>query len=112
NYPNVNALVEYLAGLLGFTAPLAPAERQASAPAARDAGAEPIAIIGLGCRLPGGADDPEAFWRLLDAGTDAIGEVPPDRWDVDAYHDPDPGAVGKISTRHGGFLSSIDRFDP
>jgi myxalamid-type polyketide synthase MxaE and MxaD len=73
---------------------------------------EPIAIIGLGCRFPGEAGTPAAFWRLLEAGTDAIGEVPPDRWDIDAYYDPDPDAPGKMSTRYGGFLGRVDGFDP
>ncbi len=72
---------------------------------------EPIAIIGLGCRVPG-ADDPEAFWRLLRDGVDAVREVPADRWDVDAHYDPDPDAPGRMSTRWGGFLEHVDRFDP
>src|SRR5215470_12160118 len=72
---------------------------------------EPIAIIGVGCRFPGGADTPAAFWRLLYEGVDAIGEVPPDRWDIDAYYDPDPDAPGKMSTRYGGFLEQVDQFD-
>ena len=50
---------------------------------------EPIAIVGIGCRLPGGADGPDALWELLRDGVDAIGEVPADRWDIDAYYDPD-----------------------
>ena len=74
-------------------------------------GPEPIAIIGAGCRFPGGATSPEAFWELLQAGRDAITEVPADRWDVDAYFDPDPGAPGKMYSRHGGFLSGVDEFD-
>jgi acyl transferase domain-containing protein len=73
---------------------------------------QPIAVIGMGMRFPGGADDPDTFWRLLRDGVDAIREVPPDRWDVNAYYDPDPNAPGKMSTRWGGFLESIDRFDP
>ncbi len=73
---------------------------------------EPIAIIGMACRFPGGADDPDAFWDLLAAGRDAIGEVPADRWDIETYYDPDPAAPGKMSSRHGGFLADIDRFDP
>ncbi len=73
---------------------------------------EPIAIVGIGCRFPGGASDPEAFWTLLDEGRDAISEVPCERWDVDAYHDPDPSALGKMTSRWGGFLSGLDRFEP
>ena len=73
---------------------------------------EPIAIVGLGCRFPGGADSPDAFWALLEAGRDAIGEVPPDRWDGAAHYDPDPDAPGKMYTRAGGFLDGVDRFDP
>ncbi|MFA7238788.1 MAG: type I polyketide synthase [Sulfuricellaceae bacterium] len=73
---------------------------------------EPIAIIGMACRFPGGADSPEAYWELLSGGRDATGEVPAARWDVNAYYDPDPSAPGKTYTRRGGFLSEVDRFDP
>ncbi len=73
---------------------------------------EPIAIIGMGCRFPGGADDPERYWTLLRDGVNAVREVPADRWDVDAYYDPDPETPGKSYTRFGGFLEQIDRFDP
>jgi pimaricinolide synthase PimS1 len=78
---------------------------------ARRAQQEPIAIIGLGCRFPGGADTPDAYWRLLENATDAVVEVPSSRWNVDAFYDPDPDAVGKMYTRFGGFLGDIDRFD-
>ena len=71
---------------------------------------EPIAIVGMACRLPG-APDTDAFWRLLHGGVDAISEIPRDRWDVDALYDPDPEAPGRIATRWGGFLPSIDGFD-
>src|SRR5262245_30712571 len=74
--------------------------------------AEPIAVIGMGCRFPGGADTLEAFWRLLVNGVDAITEVPRNRWDVDAYFDPSPEAAGKIYARHGGFLDGLEAFDP
>lgn len=77
-----------------------------------DAFTEPIAVIGMGCRFPGGADSPAAFWQLLHDGVDAVGDIPPDRWDVDAYYDPNPDAPGKIATRSGGFLRQIDQFDP
>jgi acyl transferase domain-containing protein len=73
--------------------------------------AEPIAIIGVACRFPGDADTPERFWELLRSGGDAIGEVPADRWDVDAYYDPDSTSPGKMSTRWGGFVGDIDEFD-
>jgi malonyl CoA-acyl carrier protein transacylase len=73
---------------------------------------EPIAIIGMSCRFPGGANDPEAFWQLLHNGVDAIASVPSQRWDVDNYYDPDPDASGKIYTRSGGFLQQVDEFDP
>ncbi|TBR56984.1 hypothetical protein B4U84_26490 [Westiellopsis prolifica IICB1] len=66
---------------------------------------EPIAIIGLGCRFPGGVNNPEAFWQLLHNGVDAITEVPKDRWDIDAYYDPDPDTPGKMYTRYGGFIN-------
>jgi acyl transferase domain-containing protein len=72
---------------------------------------EPIAIVGLGLRLPGGAHDAESFWRLLADGVDAITEVPPVRWDIDAYYDADSTAPGKMTTRYGAFLADIDRFD-
>ncbi|MGD0283945.1 MAG: beta-ketoacyl synthase N-terminal-like domain-containing protein, partial [Dissulfurispiraceae bacterium] len=74
--------------------------------------AEPVAIIGAGCRFPGGADSPESFWRLLEKGTDAVTEVPSDRWNIDDYYDPDPDAPGKMYSRHGAFLDHVDLFDP
>ena len=73
---------------------------------------EPIAIIGMSCRFPGGANSPDAFWRLLENGTDAISQVPADRWNIDALYDPDPAASGKVSSRWGGFIDKVDQFDP
>ncbi|MCY1057572.1 beta-ketoacyl synthase N-terminal-like domain-containing protein [Nannocystis sp. SCPEA4] len=70
-----------------------------------------IAIVGIGCRFPGGADDPHAFWRLLDRGQDAVREVPADRWDIAVYFDPDPDAPGRMLTRYGAFLDRVDLFD-
>ncbi len=72
---------------------------------------EPIAIIGIGCRLPG-ASNPQEFWQLLCDGVDAITEVPKTRWDLDKYYDADPAVPYKMSTRWGGFLDQIDQFDP
>ncbi len=71
---------------------------------------EPIAIIGLGCRFPG-ADNSEAFWRLLRDGVDAISEVPADRWDTNEFFDADPDTPGKMTTRWGGFLHNVHHFD-
>ena len=68
---------------------------------------EPLAIIGLGCRFPGGAADPERFWRLLRDGVDAVTEVPRDRWNGDELYDPDPAAPGKTSTRCGAFIDDV-----
>src|SRR4030095_4297317 len=71
----------------------------------------PIAIVGTACRFPGGADDPERFWRLLRDGVDAVTTVPAERFDVEAVYDARPEAPGKIATRHGAFLTNVDRFD-
>jgi acyl transferase domain-containing protein len=71
---------------------------------------EPIAVIGMACRFPGGADNPDTFWRLLRERGDAIREVPPDRWNIDDYYDPDL-EPGTMNTRWGGFLDQIDEFD-
>ncbi len=73
---------------------------------------EPIAIIGIGCRFPGSANTPQTYWQLLRAGRDAVSEVPPDRWKLSEYYDPDPDAPGKMYTRSGGFIDHIDKFDP
>ncbi|WP_129674290.1 type I polyketide synthase [Candidatus Chloroploca sp. Khr17] len=76
------------------------------------AGREPIAIVGIGCRLPGGVTEPMAYWELLRTGRDAIAEVPVDRWDNEAYWSSEPDVPGKIPTRFGGFLEGVDQFDP
>ncbi|RQH04064.1 type I polyketide synthase [Okeania hirsuta] len=73
---------------------------------------EPIAIVGMACRFPGGANDPSKYWNLLHDGIDAITPVPPERWDVSAYYDPDPEVPGKSYTRQGGFIDQVDQFDP
>ncbi|MEZ4868996.1 MAG: type I polyketide synthase [Caldilineaceae bacterium] len=77
---------------------------------------EPIAIIGMGCRFPGGVNDPESFWQLLRQGRDAVGPIPPTRWAADAYYDPDPNTPGKMYVRDAAFLDPatqpVDHFDP
>ena len=72
---------------------------------------KPIAIIGMGCRLPGGVHNPDDFWNLLSTGRDAIRQVPSSRWDIDAWYDPDPEAAGKVVNRCGGFVDHVDEFD-
>ncbi|MGD9832287.1 MAG: type I polyketide synthase [Piscinibacter sp.] len=72
---------------------------------------EPVAIVGIGCRFPGGADSPDAYWRLLRDGIDAISEVPAERFAIDSWYDPDPDRAGRLSTRWGGFIGPVDGFD-
>jgi acyl transferase domain-containing protein/NADPH:quinone reductase-like Zn-dependent oxidoreductase/SAM-dependent methyltransferase/acyl carrier protein len=87
-------------------------ELQSKLAAIDQAKREPIAIVGVGCRFPGGSHDPEAFWRFLREGRDAIREIPADRWNIDEYYDPHPGTPGKMYTRNGAFLDGVDLFDP
>ncbi|MET0406565.1 MAG: beta-ketoacyl synthase N-terminal-like domain-containing protein, partial [Cystobacter sp.] len=110
NYPNVRALTAHLVSLVQ-EAP-APVAETAGDSAPGVASDEPIAIVGMACRLPGGADTPEDFWRLLKEGTDAISEMPRERWDVERWYDPNPETPGKMYVRTGGFLREVDRFDP
>ncbi len=73
---------------------------------------EPIAIIGMGCRFPGGANDPETYWDILNEGKDVITEVPAERWNIDDFYDPDPNAPGKMYVRKSGFVDNVDKFEP
>jgi len=73
---------------------------------------EPIAIIGMSCRFPGGASDPEEFWQLLQGGMSARSQIPRERWDIEAYYNPDPDAPGKMLTCYGHFVDNVDQFDP
>jgi acyl transferase domain-containing protein/acyl carrier protein len=90
---------------------LALEEAQSRLSAMERAAREPIAVIGLGCRVPGGGNDAESFWNLMRDGVDAIGPVPADRWDAEALYDPDPEVPGRIATRAGGFIGPVDQFD-
>ena len=84
--------------------------RKARAESASLLRADPVAIVGLGCRFPGGANDAHSFWSLLRAGRDAVTAVPVDRWSADLF-DPDPAAEGRTAAHQGGFIEGIDRFD-
>lgn len=104
DHPTIEALVQHLAGDTVPSISTSTVEKQATA-------REPVAIIGIGCRLPG-ANNADAFWQLLREGIDAITEVPADRWDARAYYSADPAPPpGKMNTRWGGFLDQVDQFD-
>ena len=85
--------------------------KQARAQTAAIARAEPIAIVGIGCRFPGGADSPEKFWDVLRNGVDTVDEIPRSRWDLDDHYDADPSVPGKSSIRHAALLDRVDGFD-
>ncbi len=79
----------------------------------REASAEPIAIVGMSCRLPGGVESPARLWDLLERGEDGIGAFPADRgWDLERIYDPDPERPATSNTREGGFLAGAGDFDP
>ncbi|MFE3168098.1 SDR family NAD(P)-dependent oxidoreductase [Streptomyces sp. NPDC059224] len=109
DHPTPAALAGYLRGeVIGDTAAQSAQPAAAPAPAAD----EPIAIIGMACRFPGGVASPEDLWHLVADGVDAVGGFPTDRgWDVTGLYDPDPDHPGTSYTRHGGFLYDAGRFD-
>ncbi|WP_370682725.1 SDR family NAD(P)-dependent oxidoreductase [Streptomyces lydicamycinicus] len=109
DYPNSLALVNHLRGELLGRQTDTPAPVQSSA-AADD---EPIAIVGMACRYPGGVESPEDLWRLLADGTDALSGFPADRgWNLDELYHPDPDHRGTSYARAGGFLADATGFDP
>lgn len=101
---SADALKRALVAIRGLRERVAELEGQSS---------EPVAIVGMACRFPGGADSPENYWKLLRDGVDATVDIPSDRWDVEGLYDPDPEAPGRMYVRRGGFLlEPVDRFDP
>ncbi len=108
NHPTAAKIADYLLSeVLALAEPVTP-----PAVVPRAALDEPIAIVGMACRFPGGVTDPESFWRLLNNGVDAVSEVPRERFEIDDWYDPDPAAVGKMTSRWGGFLQNIEQFEP
>jgi pimaricinolide synthase PimS1 len=106
DYPTPVALAGYLLGVLPGSDP---SRRVAPSGAG---GEDPVAIVGMGCRYPGGVDSPRALWQALAAGVDAITPFPEDRgWEIDAVYHPDPDHLGTSYTRSGGFLEDPAGFD-
>ncbi|MEU1006754.1 beta-ketoacyl synthase N-terminal-like domain-containing protein, partial [Streptomyces tibetensis] len=109
DHPTPDAVADHLLTRIADSAAPAPV-RTARPAAAHD---EPIAIVGMACRYPGGVASPDDLWRLVCEGGDAISEFPGNRgWDLDGLYDPDPAHTGTSYVRHGGFLHDADRFDP
>ncbi|MGW0162259.1 type I polyketide synthase [Mycobacterium sp. NPDC003323] len=112
DYPRLSDVADYLLGdVLKLNESSASKVEVAHVSLASAATDEPIAVIAVACRFPG-APDPDAYWDLLAGGVDAIREIPEDRFDVDEFYDPDQQTPGKIYTRSGGYLDSVDGFDP
>lgn len=88
---------------------VSPAQQSEGSPSV--APREPLAIVGIGCHFPGGANSPQAFWDLLCNGVDATREVPADRWEVRKFYDPETKKSGKMNTYRGGYLDRLDQFD-
>ncbi len=105
DHPNVRDLTNWLLHELGL------GEVVASEPVLVSRSDEPVAIVGLSCRFPG-APDPEAYWELLMEGVDAVGPVPIERWDAQAWYSPEPGTPGRTVARRGGFVQGIESFEP
>jgi len=107
DFPTLESLAAHLAGA-GSAVPAGRETREASPEGSPGPG--PVAIIGIGCRFPG-APGRDEFWKLLRDGVDAITKVPRERWDADAFYAPDLASPGKMTSRHGGFLTGVDLLD-
>ncbi|WP_189959863.1 type I polyketide synthase, partial [Streptomyces alanosinicus] len=109
DYPTPSALVRHIrTELLGGEEPSASALR----PAPTSTSDDPVVIVGMACRFPGGVGSPEELWRLVSEGGDAIGGFPSDRgWDLEGLYDPEPGTAGRVYVREGGFLYDASEFD-
>ncbi|MFE2922364.1 type I polyketide synthase [Streptomyces goshikiensis] len=109
DYPTPTVLARHLRAEFSGQSATAPVPTAAAA----GSDAEPIAVVAMSCRFPGGVRSPEELWQLLVSGGDALSQFPADRgWDVEALYDPDPDAQGTSYTREGGFLSDAAAFDP
>ena len=97
--------------ILGMTAEQRTALSEEFARAARTTMAEPVAVVGIGCRFPGDVTSPESFWELMVEGRNAISGIPADRWDAEAFYDADPLTPGHMTTKWGGFVPDIAGFD-
>ncbi len=112
DYPTPVELAAHLLGEIGDVESEAPTAGAAVLPAGPRTADEPVAIVGMGCRYPGGVRSPQELWELLAAGTDAISSFPTDRgWDLQALYDPDPEHTGTTYTCEGGFLHEAAQFD-
>ncbi|NXY96047.1 SDR family NAD(P)-dependent oxidoreductase, partial [Streptomyces sp. BR123] len=116
DHPTPSALAAYLrAEVLGLSADEHAASESPTSSVAPGTALheDPIAIVGMSCRYPGGVETPEDLWRLVAGGVDAISEFPQGRgWDLESLYDPDPDGKGTSYTRSGGFLHDAGRFDP
>ncbi|MFJ3221691.1 beta-ketoacyl synthase N-terminal-like domain-containing protein, partial [Kitasatospora sp. NPDC086801] len=110
DFPTARAVAEHLLDLAGAGTEVTPTTATGVRPHTSD---EPIAIVGMACRYPGGAATPEELWRLLADGVDTVTGLPTDRgWDIEHLYDPEPGKEGHSYTRHGSFLHDAGDFDP